>query len=276
MAKRRLFLGGGIGLILGLAAALLACRGSLDTCGPLVWLFGPRTVTPTEAYAGDTGGPAVDHGRLDRLLRAHVTPEGWVDYAALAAAPAELDTYLVELSVLPYERLSRDEKLAALINAYNAFTLKLMVDHWPIDSIKAIPSADRWKAARWRFGGQVVSLDAIEHLYLRARFAEPRIHFAIVCASVGCPPLRAEAYRADALEAQLEDQARRVHAPGSRWITVEGDTVTLTPLYQWFSGDFEAAAGSVLAFVARYRPELAGRTPTVRWLPYDWGVNGLR
>jgi hypothetical protein len=96
--------------------------------------------------------------------------------------------------------MGRNEKLALLINAYNAFTLKLIVERLPVQSILDIPAAERWDAVRWKVGGQVWSLKQIEHEQIRPKFTEPRVHFALVCAAVGCPPLRNEAYDASRLD----------------------------------------------------------------------------
>lgn len=202
-----------------------------------------------------------------------------MDYGALAADPGDLDAYLAQLAGLDLDTLGRDERLALLINAYNAFTLKLMLDHRPVGSIKDIPSSERWDAERWVLGGETLSLTALEHDRLRARFIEPRIHFAINCASVGCPPLRQEAYEGARLEEQLEDQARRVHAD-PRWVrlqrnsALDHDTVHLTRLYLWYADDFAQVAGSPLAYAARYQPALADSRWQISWLDYDWSLNG--
>jgi len=244
---------------------------------------GPPAVDSQEAYADPGSGKAegsggLDHSTFDALLR-RIVRDGGVDYAALAADPAPLDAYLETLAAADFEALSRDGKLALLINAYNAFTLRLIVDHYPLDSIKDIPDAERWKAVRWSLLGTQLSLDSLEHEYLRAKFEEPRIHFAINCASVGCPPLRAEAYTPERLEAQLEEQTQVIHSRPT-WLRfdAEANALELTKLYSWFSGDFEQAAGSVLEFVARYAPQVAerlaaGEPPAVSYMDYDWSLN---
>ena len=148
-----------------------------------------------------------------------------------------------------------------------------------VASIKDIPARKRWDDVRWNVGGNLWSLNQIEHEQIRPKFSEPRIHFALVCAAVGCPPLRNEAYTGDRLEAQLEAQTRLVHRDG-RWFRYDRDrnTVHLTKLYEWYGGDFKQAAGSVPRYVAAYSPQLkeavdAGRPPNVRWLDYDWSLN---
>ena len=245
--------------------------------------WGPPDVDSSEAYANPpaaegAASAAVDHSGFDALLK-RVVRGGGVDYEALARDPAPLDAYLETLAGADFEALPRDGKLALLINAYNAFTLRLILDHYPLASIKDIPDAERWKKTRWKVLGTTVSLDALEHEYLRAKFKEPRIHFAINCASVGCPPLRPEAYAPERLEAQLDDQAKQIHSQPT-WFRydAQANALELTELYSWFGGDFDAAAGSVLKFVARYSPEVAaaleaGTPPSVSFMDYDWSLN---
>lgn len=176
--------------------------------GRIAGLFGPPAVTMRETYAEKPGGPAFDHAALDSLLKTHVDDAGRVDYRALKQEAAALDAYIAALAGAPLDEMGRSERLALLTNAYNAFTLRLILDHHPVKSIKDIPAAQRWDAVRWTVGGQTWSLNQIEHEQIRPHFAEPRIHFALVCAAVGCPPLRNEAYRADDLDAQLDAQTR--------------------------------------------------------------------
>ena len=246
------------------------------------WL-GPAPVTLQETYDADATGPGVDHSLLTTVLGRYVTTDGLVRYEALRKDPADLDRYIQQLREVQFDPLQRNEKLALLINAYNAFTLRLILDQEPtVQSIKEIPKTDRWDAKRWHIGSLLLSLDQIEHEYLRPRFKEPRIHFAINCASISCPPLRQEAYEADRIEAQLEEQTRALHADPA-WVRIDpsGQTLDLTRLYLWFEGDFEQGAGSVLNFIARYHPKLAaelqaGRTPSIHWLEYDWSLNQAR
>jgi uncharacterized membrane protein YdjX (TVP38/TMEM64 family) len=240
----------------------------------------PPSVAATEAYESVPGGPSFDHSTFDALLRTHVDPDGFVDYEALHRDPERLDAYVARLADAPFEALDRDEKLALLINAYNAFTLRLILDHYPVASIQDIPAPERWDAVRWQVGPHTWSLNQIEHEEIRPKFVEPRIHFALVCAAVGCPPLRAEAYTAARLEEQLASQTAYVHTH-PRWVQVDpaGDTVGLTALYDWYGGDFtQQAAGSVLDYAAQFAPDVqravdSGEPPAVRWLNYDWRLN---
>ncbi len=248
--------------------------------------FGPPRVTPEETYERKPDGPTFDHSIFDAIVTAHVDDDGWVDYAAIVADQSGLDEYLGQLEKAPFDELGRDEKLALLINAYNAFTIKLIVDNYDTvknasDGIKAIPGDERWDAKRWRVGTYTWSLNQIEHEQIRPNFAEPRIHFALVCAAVGCPPLRNEAFAADSLDAQLEEQTQYVHSYAT-WFRFDADAskVHLTKLYQWYGGDFEQSAGSVLQYVAQYAPALRsaleeGNSPTTQWLDYNWKLNDV-
>jgi uncharacterized membrane protein YdjX (TVP38/TMEM64 family) len=274
------------GLIVLMAAAVLMTTAAVfakSNSEKLQRLFGPPDVKLEEVHAANPDGPTFDHASWNALLQSHVDSEGWVDYQALAAEPARLDTYIATLAAPLPEAMGRDERLAYLINAYNAFTLRLILDHLPegIDSIKDIPTRESWDAVRWNLNGQTVSLNQIEHEIIRPEFAEPRIHFALVCAAIGCPPLRNEAYTGAEIEAQLADQTRIVHL-GERWCVYDADSniVHLTRLYNWYGSDFEQAAGSILDFVARHAPEVRaaldrGEEPDIEWLDYDWGLNDV-
>ena len=247
--------------------------------GLMVGWFGPPQVELEETYAGVKAETVFDHSAFDRLLAASVDADGFVDYAGLTGRATELDAYIDSLAGAPFDELGRDDRLALLINAYNAFTLRLILDHYPVDSIKDIPGEERWDAVRWTLAGGTYSLNQIEHELVRANFREPRIHFALVCAAVGCPPLRSEAYTGKRLEVQLEAQTRFTHE-SERWLRYRAgaDSIELTSLYEWYGGDFEQVAGSVLAYAARYDADLEydlsqGHEPEVRFLDYDWSLN---
>ena len=242
-------------------------------------LFGPAPVTLQEAYQRQSDGPTIDHAAFDVLLRKHVDDDGWINYEGFLGDAASLDAYIATLAQAPFIELGRDEKLALLFNAYNAFTIRLILDHYPLKSITDIPGALRWDAKRWRLGAMTLSLNQIEHEQVRPKFAEPRIHFALVCAAIGCPKLRNEAYQAERIEEQLEDQTRYAHSH-DRWFKYQpgGGEVYLTKLYNWYGEDFSQMAGSVLAFAARYSSALKaaldkGKKPRIKWLDYDWTLN---
>ena len=274
--------------ITALVALLLICTATYARFNPqtidrmIGGLFGPPRATLTEAYDRNPAGPTFDHSAFDGLLREHVDDNGWVDYAALAKDAKKLDEYISALAGAPFDEMSRNERLALLINAYNAFTLRLILDYWDdgkLQSIMKIPSAKRWDDRRWKVGSHLWSLNQIEHEQIRPKFVEPDVHFALVCAAVGCPTLRNEAYHADRIDKQLDAQARYVHTH-DRWFRFDASSnvVHLTKLYDWYGGDFEQVAGGVLEYAARYSPQLkdaidAGRNPRIKWLEYDWKLN---
>ncbi|MEW6364749.1 MAG: DUF547 domain-containing protein [Acidobacteriota bacterium] len=184
-----------------------------------------------------------------------------------------------------YEKWSREQKLAFWINAYNASTLQLMLDHYPVHSIQSIgmlPGA----AFQTSFielpalRSEMMSLNDIEHEILRKTFREPRIHFAIVCASRGCPRLRLEAYRAADLDRQLDDAARSfIRDIGRNRLDQTTRTLYLSSIFKRSREDFEAAAGTIPAFVARYAdPAVASAVHAgninIEFLDYDWSLNG--
>jgi len=269
----------GVGMLAGGVAAKTYQSSIRDG---ITQLFGPPTVTMTEAYSVKPDGPTFDHSQWDGIVSRHVDAEGFVDYAAIAQNPAPLNDYIASLEDAPYNRMGRDEKLALLINAYNAFTIKLILEHWndgALDSIKDIPKAKRWQDERWQIASHTWSLNQIEHEQIRPKFKEPRIHFALVCAAYSCPPLRTEAYTADQLDQQLEDQTAYVHSH-RRWFRFdpEKNTAHLTALYDWYGGDFKQTAGSVRGYVAQYAPQVKqamerGDPPRIQWIDYSWKLN---
>jgi hypothetical protein len=214
-----------------------------------------------------------------------------VDYAGLARESAELGGYLRALSGVTrscYDAWTRPQRLAFWIDVYNAFTIRLVLDHYPLRSIRDIGllplAAFRQKIVPMpELRGATLSLNDVENDVLRGELAgEPRIHFAIVCASKSCPPLRSEAYRGPDLDRQLDEQARTFLAdPAKNRVELATHTLFLSSIFKWFRTDFEAAAGTVPAFVARYLEPVGAavaREPgvTVRYLDYDWSLNGLQ
>lgn len=198
-----------------------------------------------------------------------------VDYPALKA-DENLDKAYQALSSFDPKRLSgRDEQLAFYINAYNMLALKTIVDHWPIDSIKDVGSllSPVWDKPAGELGGKTVSLGEVEHKVLRP-MGEPRIHLAIVCASVSCPDLRDEPYIASKLSMQLDDQAQRFLDNPGKGLIVGKDKVQVSQIFDWFEKDF-AAGGGVTAFIKRYQPGLPDLKIKTT-IDYDWTINSSR
>jgi|LakMenEpi03Aug12_release.lakeMendotaPanAssembly.Ray.scaffolds.fasta_scaffold343393_2 hypothetical protein len=227
------------------------------------------------------------HGRLARVLTASVK-DGRVDYAKLKTAPAELDAYLKEVESVPaaeFAKWGKADRLALLLNLYNAQTLRLIVNHYPVKSIRsigALPGA-AWRELIVRFGGQVMSLDHLENKVIRVEYREPRIHFALVCAAVSCPPLRSEPYVGARLNEQLDDQARKFLAtPESNRFDTATNTLYLSEIFKWYGEDFTKAAGSPAIYVKPFLPKaqrdaLADPAKVkVKFTDYDWALNARK
>jgi hypothetical protein len=212
------------------------------------------------------------HGEWTALLQRYVHA-GEVDYAAVKKNEGELEAYLRQLASVKREeldRFSRQDQLAFRINAYNAYAIRMILDHYPVSSIRNIgllPGAAFRSSFIPLFGGSV-SLNDIEN-GLRET-GEPRIHFAIVCASKSCPEPRAEAYRGAVLDRQLDDDAARTFLRDRSKNHLDGSTLYLSSIFRWYRDDFARAAGSLEAYVARY----GLRTSRVEFLDYDWSLNG--
>ena len=265
-------------LLLGIAlVAVIAGLVAAMQTGLLASLFGPPKVTSTEKYQKE-GEAKFDHSKFDELLKAHVDGDGWVDYAAIKTDISKLDEYIESIKGAEIDKFGRDDRLAFLINSYNAFTIKLLTENFPLDSIKDIPAAKRWDAVRWNLAGNTVSLGQIENEYIRPNFKEPRIHFSLVCGAIGCPPLRNEAFIGDTLEKQLSSQSTYVHDHAT-WFQFdkEKNQVSLTKLYQWYGDDFIQLDGSIFDFIRKHSDKLAdAESPSIVWLDYDWDINDIK
>ena len=243
--------------------------------------------------ASPSGDGAFDHSQYDELLKKHVKGDR-VDYAALKKDRAPLDAYVDRVAKLgrpELEKLSRDEQMAFWINAYNAITLRSIVDAYPIEgsffslhprnSIRQID--DVW-TRKHTVASRQLSLDEIEHEILRKQWKDPRVHAAVNCASRSCAALRNEAYAGAKLDAQLDDATRCALADPSRnRIDPQRGKVELSKAFEWFGEDFGVKQDerAILDFVARYgRPEwkefLEGFDPDdVDFLDYDWSLNDV-
>lgn len=238
--------------------------------------------------------PAVWNSLLQRCVRPvdndHSTA---VDYNCFSSHEDELDGYLDALSEISETvLLSQDkgEQLAFLINAYNAWTLKLILGDWPeVESIRDLGSFLRspWKKPFIPLLGKLVSLDDIEHGMIReaGRFDDPRIHFAVNCASVGCPALRRDAYIGETIDTQLEEQAKSFLADPSRNRLRDG-VLEVSSIFKWYRDDFEKgwrgldsledflqSYGASLRLTSEQRAQLSSGDMDLEFLDYDWQLN---
>ncbi len=221
---------------------------------------------------------AVDHSLYGELLKKYVI-KGKVNYAEIKTEEAKLIQYLKVLEKVDPDSLSRDEQFAFYVNAYNAWTIKLILTKYPdIKSIRELGllNSGPWKKKVVRLQGEMVSLDHIEHDILRPRFNDPRVHFAINCAAKSCPPLRSEPYRADVLNQQLDDSTRSfINNPKS--YRLEGRDLHVSRIFKWFSEDFnEDPLGFFLKYAnGELKKDLAAKSEkiNVKYLEYDWSLN---
>ena len=220
------------------------------------------------------------HRHFSSILRRAVHTKNLqtlVNYQQLKSAPQSLEVYLKSLSSvtpLQYKKFDRNEKMAFLINAYNAFTLKLVIDHYPVDSIKKIGIVlfSPWKKKFFNLLGKKQSLDFIEHEMLRKEFKEPRIHFAIVCASLSCPNLMPTAYNATHLEQQLVEAERNFFRDKNKNVyDASTRTIRASKVFEWFAEDFESQYGPIKAYLKKKLS--AQGAVKVEMLAYDWGLN---
>lgn len=218
---------------------------------------------------------APDFGAYNALLHDQVRA-GQVDYAALKADPRLAATVATIAATDPATITDRDARLAFWLNAYNALTLKLVADHYPVISIRDIAGGQPWdQSVVTLAGGRTLTLNQIEHDIIRPVFKEPRVHFALVCAAVSCPPLRSEAYVADRLDAQLDDQAKTfVNDPFKNRLGTH--SLRLSAIFQWFAVDFGGSEAAVVRFITSWMPEAPSPDATVSYIKYDWRLNGLR
>ena len=220
-----------------------------------------------------------DHGIYADLLARYVD-KGHVDYQGFKTEEQKLDQYLSVLEHIDVKQLPRNEQFAFYINAYNAWTIKLVLSGYPgVTSIKDLGTIFKspWKKKICRIGGDIITLDDIEHEIIRPKFKDPRVHFAINCAALSCPPLLARPYLGSTLEQQLDEVTRAfVNDAKSNYLT--GNTLYVSKIFKWFSEDFN---NDIIGFFLKYanddfKLELESKRKEVKikYLYYDWSLNG--
>ena len=231
----------------------------------------------------------IDHSVWTGLLRRFVKPGAsgvnLVDYRGISGARSDLDSYISGLEATRISDFNRDEQMAFWINLYNAVTIRVVVDHFPVASIRDIDispgvlSVGPWGKELVTVEGQKLTLNDIEHRVLRPIWKDPRIHYAVNCASIGCPNLKTKAWTADGLDAAL-DSAAREYVNNSRGVSIAGGDVTVSRIYDWFIEDFGGDEGGVIAHITRYAsPDLARQIRGIGRLDdteYDWTLNDAR
>lgn len=222
--------------------------------------------------------PPPSHALWDGLLKEHRRADGMVDYQGFIRDSAQLNAYLGLLSAAhPQKSWGKDEQMAYWINAYNAFTVKLIVDHYPVESIKDIKRGIPFVNTVWDINfidiqGQRYNLNDIEHGILRKHYKDARIHAAVNCASFSCPLLWPEAFVGGRLDAQL-DAAMRAFVNDPLRNRVSAGQAELSAIFSWFGGDFKKDAGSLRDFINRYAEQPLSKEGKISHLDYDWRLN---
>lgn len=259
----------------------------------------------SQALAAGSEKKEFDYSDFAEALKINVDDAGMVNYRKLKAEPQKLRAFIIELGNLDrkdFDKWDDDEKIAFWLNAYNALTLKAIIDNYPIksslfksiiypkNSIRQI--AGVWDKIKFRVMGQNLTLGHIEHKILRVKFDEPGIHMAMVCAAMGCPSLRNEPYIGDKLQEQLDDQTHRFLSNPAKFKISRADSrIYLSPIFKWFAADFvkkhspqknigrhNKEQSSVLNFIAPYLDKtqkdyvLSGKFK-IKYLKYDWSLN---
>ncbi|MBI5060253.1 DUF547 domain-containing protein [candidate division KSB1 bacterium] len=220
---------------------------------------------------------AFDHSYVgwSAVLSNHVH-QGQVQYGELAKDRALLDGFVAEADRVPYaefERWTRSERLAFVLNLYNAAVIQLVLNHWPLTSVKDLGFfTSPWNVEFIPLFGHTVSLGNLEHDVLRPSFKDPRTHFAICNAAVGSPRLRGDPYLPEHVDAQLDDQVRAFMTERPDCNRFADGTLTLSPIFDWYSMDFGKRAG-ILTFVRTYFPG-APPEPRLEYTEFDWSLNG--
>ncbi len=239
-----------------------------------VLLFGPLNLVKP-GWAGITA----DHNIYAALLDKYVKNDR-VDYQGFKTDEEKLDQYLKVLEKTDSDNLSRNEQFAFYVNAYNAWTVKLILGGYPgVKSIKDLGNIFKspWKKKICRIDGDVITLDDIEHKILRPRFKDPRVHFAINCAALSCPPLIPEPYLGNTLDRQLDDAARAfINNPQRNYL--KNNTLYVSKIFKWFAEDFD---NDIIGFFLKYanqdvKKELEAKRDKIKikYLNYDWSLNG--
>jgi hypothetical protein len=274
-------------LLEALAANITSARSSYMKAQTLVRTLCVLTAGCVASSAAAVPGAGFDqsHALFDGALKQFVH-DARVDYAELKAHPQDLNRYLDQVAAVAkadFRQWDERQQMAFLINVYNAYTLRLILNHYPVKSIKDIGSAfsGPWNQPVVRLFGETLTLDTVEHKILRKDYHDPRIHFTLVCAAKGCPPLRNEVYVAPRLDEQLDDQARKFLAnPQKNRVETGERVVYLSPIFKWYAPDFEKQSGSVLAALKPYWPgkppaDLASGAFRIRYTDYNWSLNDV-
>ena len=215
--------------------------------------------------------PKIDHTPWDQLLQKHVSSNGNVNYEGFKSDIDRLNNYLVSISkIKPNTDWSRNETMAYWINAYNAYTIKLMLNNYPLKSIMDINGGKAWDLKFVEIEGEKYSLNNIEHDILRAKYFDSRIHFAVNCASISCPKLSNTAYFAEGLDQKLEKAAKEFINNYAQ-NTISSNKASVSKLFDWYKDDF-TKNGTVKEYINKYSTTKL-TTDKISYKEYNWNIN---
>ena len=260
-------------------------------------------------FAVEQNKPQFSYDDYTIVLKDYVDNEGMVNYKKLKTQPQKLESFIASMDKLDpnsYSKYGNKERIAFWLNAYNAFTLKAVIDNYPIkpgffksmyypkNSIRQIPGV--WDKITFKVMGKDYTLEQIEHKILRKEFKEPRIHMAMVCAAIGCPPLRNEPYTGKKVDRQLDDQSKRFLTDPNKFSFDRGKRMLhISPIFKWFGSDFVKTKAkkkpfiqysnkeaAILEFVRKYLAkdhaflDPSKKAVRIKYLDYDWSLNEQR
>jgi hypothetical protein len=218
---------------------------------------------------------SIDHSAFNNLLQTYVAFNGNVNYAGLFKNKNALKNYISSLTKVNPSNLSRNEKLAYWINAYNALTLDQIIDHYPTTSILKIANGKVWdQTLAYQFNGENISLDQIEKkILLGSDLFDARIHFSVNCAAISCPKLSNKAFTANNVQTMLTQNTITALANQSQ-NKIATDKASISMLFDWYKADFEKAEGSVINFINKYSSVKLNSNTKINYLEYNWNLNG--
>ncbi|MEL6999612.1 MAG: DUF547 domain-containing protein [Pseudomonadota bacterium] len=275
------------------AVGLFAILLFLPAFGSGERLFAPGSKLWDRWQAHDAGSTkSIDHSAWSALLSTYLAPASsgvaMFDYAGLQASNGDkqaLQGYLDTLATVPVSTLNRDEQFAFWVNLYNALTVKVVLDHYPVASIRDIDispglfGSGPWGKKLITVEGEDLTLNDIEHRILRPIWNDPRVHYAVNCASIGCPNLKPDAWTAKALDADL-DAAARAYVNDPRGVSIVDGKIVVSRIYDWFLEDFGGSEAGVLAHLRVYADALLKadleRIGALSSTDYDWSLNETR
>lgn len=221
----------------------------------------------------------ISHATFDTLLKKHVNNEGWVNYEGFIRDSVKFNKYISLLSANHPNKAnwSKEERLAYWINAYNAYTIDLIIRNYPVESIKDIKDGIGFVNSVWdikfiNIEGEEYDLNNLEHSIIRPKFNDPRIHAAVVCASRSCPKLLNEAFVAERLDEQLNQRMTDFINDPKRNNIVSANKAELSKIFNWYKGDF-TKKGSLIEFINQYTETKIDQDAEITWLDYGWDLN---